>query len=126
MNLPTKRNIVEVDMPVSEYDKIIQEEFKSPVIRFLKHYINILVNEENDEDVIFIKTTRLYEEFKDFCKENYIETYQKKLTGFSMEIAKYNIKGIGTPETKYFKEEKKEYRCYVINPNIAFEELKNK
>ena len=43
-----------------------------------------------------------------------------------MEIAKYNIKGIGTPETKYFKEEKKEYRCYVINPNIAFEELKNK
>ena len=126
MKLPTKRNIVEVDIPISEYDRIIQEEFKSPVIRFLKHYINILVNEENEEDVILIKSTRLYEEFKDFCKENYIETYQKKLTGFSMEIAKYNIKGIGTPATKYIKEEKKEGRCYIINPNVAFEELKNK
>jgi len=43
-----------------------------------------------------------------------------------MELAKLNIKGIGSPQTKYMKEEKKEARCYIINPYVAIEELKNK
>jgi hypothetical protein len=127
MNLPTKRNIVQVDMPMSEYDRIIAEEFKNPIIRFLKEYMMELTDDVSREDeVLFIRSLHIYEEYVKYRNLEKLGSYGRKPAGFSMELAKLNIKGIGSPQTKYMKEDKKEARCYIINPYVAIEELKNK
>ena len=81
MKLPTKVKITVHDLPKTEYDEILKEEQKSPVLLFLEDLVC-----EQQEEVEFYKTNVLYALYREYCNENSINTNMTKIA-FSMKLS---------------------------------------
>jgi len=78
------------DIPEGEYDKLLIEEQKDPIVLFIEElvYINIRL-----EEPIAFTSINLYEIFIDFCNRNHIP-YVKNKVAFGMAISFKNYNGI--------------------------------
>jgi len=117
MKLPTKVKINKTDLPKTEYDELLKEEQKSPVLQFLEELVFITKNEEGE----CYSPNSLYSMFKDFCARNYINSNMTKIA-LTMKLSFYKFQGI----TKTVKKvDGSTTRLFVIRPDILSEELSN-
>ena len=120
MKLPTKVKINKTDLPKTEYDELLKEEQKSPVLQFLEDLVFILENEEG-EDEKYYSPNSVYSMFKDFCARNYINSNMTKIA-LTMKLSFYKFQGI----TKTVKKvDGATTRLFVIRPDILSKELSN-
>ena len=83
MGLNIKPTIVNSDIPVVEYDEILKEEQKDHFLEFIEYFATINRNEKNEK---FYTNARLYGEYSEWCKENYIE-YKKSRQSFTTTLS---------------------------------------
>jgi hypothetical protein len=120
MKLPTKVKINKTDLPKTEYDELLKEEQKSPVLQFLEDLVFITKNEEGEDEKYYSPNT-VYSMFKDFCARNYINSNMTKIA-LTMKLSFYKFQGI-TKKVK--KVNGAATRLFVIRPDILSEELSN-
>ena len=85
MVYPTKPNIVESDIPKGEYDEMLKETQKEPIIEFIEEILYV------NKGVKHYPSNALYENYLDFCKRNHIPFPLAKLQ-FTTKLGmrKYN------------------------------------
>lgn len=93
MKLPTKVKINKTDLPKTEYDELLKEEQKAPVLQFLEEFVFINDEVEGEENKLFYTSNELYSLFRDFCSRNYINSNISKIA-FGMKISFYKFKGM--------------------------------
>jgi phage/plasmid-associated DNA primase len=97
VSYPTKPNIVESDIPKGEYDEMLKDAQKEPIMEWLEDFIYV------NEGINDYATSRLYENYLDYCKREYIQFPLQKLpfttrlgmrkyNGLSKKIKKINGK----------------------------------
>ena len=85
MAYPTKPNIVESDIPKGEYDEMLKDAQKEPIMEWLEEFIYV------NEGVCDYATSRLYECYLDFCKREHIQFPLQKLPFTTrLGMRKYN------------------------------------
>jgi phage/plasmid-associated DNA primase len=85
MTYPTKPNIVESDIPKGDYDEMLKETQKEPIIEFIEEILYV------NKGVKHYPSNALYETYLDFCKRNHIPFPLAKLQ-FTTKLGmrKYN------------------------------------
>ena len=85
MVYPTKPNIVESDIPKGEYDEMLKETQKEPIIEFIEEILYV------NKGIKHYPSNALYENYLDFCKRNHIPFPLAKLQ-FTTKLGmrKYN------------------------------------
>jgi hypothetical protein len=85
MVYPTKPNIVESDIPKGEYDEMLKETQKDPIMEFIEEILYV------NKGVKHYPSNALYENYLDFCKRNHIPFPLAKLQ-FTTKLGmrKYN------------------------------------
>ena len=78
------------DIPEGEYDKLLIEEQKDPIVLFIEELVYINIGLEKPKT---FTTIELYEIFIDFCNRNHIP-YVKNKVAFAMAISFKNYNGI--------------------------------
>ena len=73
MNYGTKPVIVESDIPKGEYDEMLKDAQKEPVIEWLEEFVYV------GTGVVDYATTRLYEYYIDYCKREHVPFPLQKL-----------------------------------------------
>jgi len=119
MKLPTKVKITVRDLPTTEYDELLKEEQKSPILQFLEEFV--LLNDEVDreKDELFYTSNDLYSLFRDFCSRNYINSNMTKIA-FGMKISFYKFQGL-TKQVK--KLHGRTERGFLLQSSILEQEL---
>jgi hypothetical protein len=85
MAYETKPNIVESDIPKGEYDDMLKETQKEPIIEFLEEIIYV------ETGIKHYQTNTLYENYIDFCKRNHITFITNKIAFTTrLGMKKYN------------------------------------
>jgi G:T-mismatch repair DNA endonuclease (very short patch repair protein) len=85
MTYPTKPNIVESDIPKGEYDEMLKEAQKEPIMEWLEEFIYV------NEGVSDYGTSRLFENYLDYCKREHIQFPLQKLPFTTrLGMRKYN------------------------------------
>ena len=110
---PTKPNINEKDIPVGIYDEMLKEAQKDPFVEFMEDLVYVYSDRTEPKTII---ANDLYEKYIDFCKRNYIQYTQNKIS-FTTKLGYKNFDGM-TKKVK--KIEGKAFNCYVFD----FQQLK--
>ena len=85
MIYPTKPNIVLSDIPKGEYDEMLKDAQKEPIMEWLEEFIYI------GTGVVDYATTRLYEYYIDYCKREHVPFPLQKLQFTTrLGMRKYN------------------------------------
>ena len=85
MTYETKPNIVESDIPKGEYDEMLKETQKDPVIEFMEEIIYV------NKGIKHYPSNILYENYLDYCKRNHINfTKDKQSFTTRLGMRKYN------------------------------------
>jgi hypothetical protein len=85
MIYPTKPNIVERDIPKGEYDEMLKEAQKEPIMEFMEEMIYV------GTGVVDYNCNTLYENYMDYCKRNYVSFIMPKLAFTTrLGLRKYN------------------------------------
>ena len=85
MTYETKPNIVESDIPKGEYDEMLKETQKDPVIEFMEEIIYV------NKGIKHYPSNTLYENYLDYCKRNHINfTKDKQSFTTRLGMRKYN------------------------------------
>lgn len=85
MTYETKPNIVESDIPKGEYDEMLKEVQRDPIIDFISEVVYV------GTGVVDYHTNTLYENYLDYCKRNYINfTKDKQSFTTRLGMRKYN------------------------------------
>jgi len=85
MTYPTKPNIVESDIPKGEYDEMLKDAQKEPIMEWLEEFVYV------NNGVVDYATSRLYEYYLDFCKREHIQFPLQKLQFTTrLGMRKYN------------------------------------
>lgn len=87
MTFPTKPHIVQDDIPKGEYDEMLKEAQKEPVMEFLEEFIYIHTGIQH------YPSNQLYEFYIDFCKRNHIQFIMTKI-GFLTKLGMRKYEGI--------------------------------
>lgn len=87
MTYPTKPNIVESDIPKGEYDEMLKDAQKEPIIEWLEEFVYV-----GRGDVDYT-TTRLFECYLDYCKREHVLFPLQKLQ-FTTRLGMRKINGI--------------------------------
>lgn len=119
MKLPTKVKITKTDLPKTEYDEILKEEQKSPVLLFLEELTYL--REEDGDKITFYASNDLYCLFKEFCNRNFINTSMTKI-GFGMKLSFLRLNGIRRSVKKI---EGKKKNGFVVQHNTLSQEIAN-
>ncbi len=117
MKFPTKPKITIIDLPTTEYDEMLKQEQKSPILQFLEEMV--FVDGESKEDTAFYTSNELYSLFRDFCSRNYINSNMTKIA-FGMKISFYKFKGL---VKKVKKVEGRTENGFELQSNVLLEEL---
>lgn len=85
MTYETKPNIVESDIPKGEYDEMLKETQKDPIIEFMEEIIYV------NKGIKHYPANILYENYLDYCKRNHINfTKDKQSFTTRLGMRKYN------------------------------------
>ena len=85
MTYETKPNIVESDIPKGEYDEMLKETQKEPIMDFISEVVYV------GTGVVDYHSNTLYENYLDYCKRNYINfTKDKQSFTTRLGMRKYN------------------------------------
>ena len=85
MTYETKPNIVESDIPKGEYDEMLKETQKDPIIEFMEEIIYV------NKGIKHYPSNTLYENYLDYCKRNHINfTKDKQSFTTRLGMRKYN------------------------------------
>lgn len=85
MSYPTKPNIVESDIPKGEYDEMLKDAQKEPIMEFIEELIYV------NNDIKHYSTENLYENYIEYCKRNYVPFTMPKIAFFTrLGMRKYN------------------------------------
>jgi len=85
MIYPTKPNIVESDIPKGEYDEMLKDAQKEPILEWLEEFIYV------GTGVVDYTTSRLYEYYLDYCKREHVPfPLQKLQLTTRLGMRKYN------------------------------------
>ena len=85
MTYETKPNIVESDIPKGEYDEMLKEVQKDPIMDFISEVVYV------GTGVIDYHSNTLYENYLDYCKRNHINfTKDKQSFSTRLGMRKYN------------------------------------
>ena len=85
MVYPTKPNIVESDIPKGEYDEMLKDAQKEPIMEWLEEFIYV------NEGVCDYTTSRLFENYLDYCKREHVQFPLQKLPFTTrLGMRKYN------------------------------------
>lgn len=108
MVYPTKPVIVESDIPKGEYDEMLKETQKDPIMEFLEELIYTGMG------VVDYNSNTLYENYLEFCKRNHISFTKDKMS-FTTRLAMRNFNGL-TKKVK--KINGKAYNVYTFDFNL--------
>jgi len=108
MTFPTKPHIVQDDIPKGEYDEMLKEVQKEPVMEFLEEFIYIHTGIQH------YPSNQLYELFLDFCKRNYIQFIMTKIA-FCTRLGMRKYEGI-INKKKWF--ENKVINCWTFDFDV--------
>jgi hypothetical protein len=85
MVYPTKPVIVETDIPEGEYDKMLVEAQRDPILEFLEETVYV------GTGIRHVPSNTLYESYLDFCKQNHIHWTKTKICfGAQLSMKKRN------------------------------------
>jgi len=105
MKRPVKPTIVAKDIPECEYDEMLKDEQKDPLIQFIEEFTYL--NADKTEIRTFTSNT-LYDLFLDFCKRNYIQ-YNGSKGSFTTKLYYKKLNGINKYKKKIDKAAKNVY-----------------
>lgn len=88
MTYETKPNIVESDIPKGEYDEMLKETQKEPIMEFLEEIIYV------NKGIKHYPSNTLYENYLDYCKRNHI-TYVASKQSFTTKLGMRKYNGLG-------------------------------
>ena len=108
MSYPTKPHIVESDIPIGEYDKMLKEAQKEPVMEFLEEFIYINTGEQT------YSANQLYEQFIEFCKRNHIQFIMNKIS-FTTRLGMRKYEGITNKKKRF---ENKSTNCWIFDFDV--------
>jgi len=95
MIYPTKPVIVESDIPKGEYDEMLKDAQKEPIIEWLEEFVYV------GTGVVDYANTTLYEYYLDYCKRNYIN-FTKDKGSFTTRLGMRKYDGL-TKKVKKIK-----------------------
>tara|TARA_R110000851_G_scaffold57631_2_gene134234 strand:- start:4 stop:2169 length:2166 start_codon:yes stop_codon:yes gene_type:complete len=113
MGSKTKPMITDKDIPSGEYDTMLKESQKDTMVEFLEELTYLY---ENKPDEKIISSNKFYELYLDYCKRNYIQYSQSKVS-FTTKLFYKKLNGINK---KVKKINNVVTRVYIIN----FQQLK--
>ena len=87
MTYPTKPNIVESDIPKGEYDEMLKDAQKEPIIEWLEEFVYV------GEGVVDYNNTKLFECYLDYCKREHVLFPLQKLA-FTTRLGMRKINGL--------------------------------
>jgi len=87
MDYPTKPNIVESDIPKGEYDEMLKDAQREPIMEWLEEFV--YVNEGTSD----YATSRLFEYYLDYCKREHVQFPLQKLP-FTTRLGMRNYNGL--------------------------------
>ena len=93
MIYPTKPNIVESDIPKGEYDEMLKDAQKEPIMEFISEMVYV------GNGVVDYHTNTLYENYLDYCKNNYI-TFTKDKLSFTTRLGMRKYNGLTKKQKK--------------------------
>jgi hypothetical protein len=93
MTYETKPNIVESDIPKGEYDEMLKQAQKDPIMEFIEEVVY------TGTGVVDYHSNTLYENYLEYCKRNYI-TFTKDKMSFTTRLGMRKFNGLTKKEKK--------------------------
>ncbi len=119
MNQNTKPVITNIDIPIGEYDTMLIEAQKDTMIEFLEE---LTYSYEDRTEPKVITSNAVYELYLDYCKRNYIQYNQTKLS-FTTKLFYKKLEGI---EKKVKRVDKVATNVYIFDFKLLKKSLKLK
>ena len=89
MVYPTKPTIVNMDIPKGEYDEMLKETQRDPILEFLEETVYV------GTGIRHVTSNTLYESYLDFCKRNHIH-WTKEKNSFGTQLGMRKYKGLSS------------------------------
>jgi phage/plasmid-associated DNA primase len=93
MTYETKPNIVESDIPKGEYDEMLKQAQKDPIMEFIEEVVY------TGTGVVDYHSNTLYENYLEYCKRNHISFTKDKLS-FTTRLGMRKYNGLTKKEKK--------------------------
>jgi hypothetical protein len=118
MVYPTKPVIVESDIPKGEYDEMLKETQRDPILEFLEETVYV------GTGIRHITSNALYESYLEFCRKNHIHwTKTKNCFGTQLGMRKYNGLTNGPKRIGGLKQNVWTFDFDLLKPQFADKDL---